>query len=77
MTTAMGLDFDEDGLIVNLVEHGVKIKLSLRKDGDILTILDPGTLASHELFSFLSNITNPAKNFATYNADRKWRVEQK
>jgi hypothetical protein len=77
MTTAMGLDFDDDGLIVNLVEHGVKVRLSLRRDGDILTILDPGTLESHELFSFLANITNPTKNFAAYNANRKWRVEQK
>jgi hypothetical protein len=77
MTTAMGLDFDEDGLIVNLVEHGVKIKLSLRKEGDILTVLDQGSLESHELFSFISNLTNPAKNFATYNANRNWKIVQK
>jgi hypothetical protein len=75
--TAMSMDFDEDGLIVYLSELGVKIKLSLRKDGDILTIMDQGSLKSHELFSFLANLTNPEKNFPTYNANRKWQIVQK
>jgi hypothetical protein len=73
--TAMGLDFDDNGLIVNLSEHGVRIHLSLRKDGDVLTILDQGSLESHELFSFLANLTNPLKNFEAYNTGRHWKVQ--
>jgi hypothetical protein len=74
MSTAMSMDFDDDGLIVYLSELSVKIKLSLRRDGDVLTIIDQGSLESFELFTFLGNLTNPAKNFPTYNANRRWQV---